>query len=137
MIRLVKEIRDSGQAQIVLSSHLLRDVEECCDEVLVLKDGKIAFSGNLEEERRANRKFLHVETRGDEQAFAAAAEGLGCTCAMLGPGRLKMVLPESVAVRDLYRIAAQQQLQIRRLDYKRDSLQDIFLKAMEDPHGRV
>jgi ABC-2 type transport system ATP-binding protein len=48
-----------------------------------------------------------------------------------------MVLPESVAVRDLYRIAATQQLQIRKLDYKRDSLQDIFLKAMEEPRGRV
>jgi ABC-2 type transport system ATP-binding protein len=137
MIRLVKEIRDSGQAQIVLSSHLLRDVEECCDEVLVLKDGRIAFHGNLEEERRANRKFLHVETRGDERAFAAAAEALGCTCALLGAGRLKMVLPQEIAVRDLYRIAAEQQLQIRRLDYKRDSLQDIFLKAMEEPRGRV
>ena len=137
MIRLVKEIRDSGQAQILLSSHLLRDVEECCDEAWVLKDGRIAFHGNLEEERRANKKFLHVETRGDERAFAAAAEALGCTCAMLGPGRLKMVLPETIAVRDLYRIAAEQQLQIRRLDYKRDSLQDIFLKAMEEPRGRV
>ena len=137
MIRLVKEIRDSGQAQIILSSHLLRDVEECCDEALVLKDGRIAFHGNLEEERRANKKFLQVETRGDERAFAAAAEALGCTCAMLGPGRLKMVLPESIAVRDLYRIAAEQQLQIRRLDYKRDSLQDIFLKAMEEPRGRI
>jgi ABC-2 type transport system ATP-binding protein len=137
MIRLVKEIRDSGHAQIVLSSHLLRDVEECCDEALVLKDGMIAFHGNLEEERKANRKFLQVETRGNDRAFAAAAEELGCTCALLGPGRLRMVLPESVGVRDLYRIAAAQQLQIRKLDYKRDSLQDIFLKAMEEPRGRV
>jgi len=137
MIRLVKEIRDSGQAQIVLSSHLLRDVEECCDEALVLKDGKIAFHGNLEEERRTNKKFLQVETRGDERAFAAAAEAIGCTCALISPGRLKMVLPEAVAVRDLYKIAASQAVQIRRLDYKRDSLQDIFLKAMEEPRGRV
>jgi ABC-2 type transport system ATP-binding protein len=137
MLRLVKEIRDSGQAQIVLSSHLLRDVEECCDEVLVLKDGKIAFHGNLEEERKANRKFLQVETRGDDRAFAAAAEAIGCTCALLGSGRMKMVLPDSVAVKDLYKLAAAQQLQIRKLDYKRDSLQDIFLKAMEEPRGRV
>src|SRR5262245_13209534 len=137
MIRLVKEIRDSGQAQIILSSHLLRDVEECCDEVLVLKDGKIAFHGNLEEERKANRKFLQVETRGDDRGFAAAAEALGCTCALLGAGRMKMVLPESVAVRDLYKLAAAQQVQIRKLDYKRDSLQDIFLKAMEGSLGRV
>ena len=137
MIRLVKEIRDSGQAQIILSSHLLRDVEECCDEALVLKDGKIAFHGNLEEERRANRKFLQLETRGDDRAFAAAAEALGCTCAILAPGRLKMVLPEAVAVRDLYQIAAAQQVQIRKLATKRDSLQDIFLKAMEEPRGRL
>ena len=137
MIRLIREIRDSGRAQIVLSSHLLRDVEECCDEVLVLKDGKIAFYGNLEEERRANKKFIHIEMKGDEHAFAAAAEGLGCTCALVGPGRVKLVMPESVAVKDLYRIAAAHAYQIRKLDYKRDSLQDIFLKAMEEPRGRL
>jgi len=49
---------------LILSSHLLRDVEECCDEVLILKDGKVAAFCNLEEERRANRRFLEIETRG-------------------------------------------------------------------------
>jgi ABC-2 type transport system ATP-binding protein len=39
MIKLIREIRDSGQAHIVLSSHLLLDVEECCDEILILRDG--------------------------------------------------------------------------------------------------
>ena len=38
-------------------------------------------------------------------------------------------------VRDLYRAAAETQLQIRRLTYKRDSLEDIFLKAMENGNG--
>jgi ABC-2 type transport system ATP-binding protein len=33
MIRMIREIRESGQANIVLSSHLLRDVEECCEEM--------------------------------------------------------------------------------------------------------
>src|SRR3954454_7137239 len=58
MIRLIREIRDSGKANIILSSHLLRDVEECCEEILVLKEGRIAVYCNLEEERKANRKFL-------------------------------------------------------------------------------
>ena len=49
MIKLIREIRDSGQANIVLSSHLLLDVEECCDEILILKDGQIAVYCNLEE----------------------------------------------------------------------------------------
>ena len=64
MIRLIREIRDSGQANIVLSSHLLRDVEECCEEIVILKDGRLVVYCNLEEERRSNRKFLVLETRG-------------------------------------------------------------------------
>src|SRR5919202_1613926 len=72
MIKLIREIRDSGQAHIVLSSHLLVDVEECCDEILILRDGQIAVYCNLEEERKSNRKFLMLETRGDQKRFVEA-----------------------------------------------------------------
>jgi len=137
MLRLIREIRDSGQANIVLSSHLLRDVEECCEEILILKDGRIVTYCNLEEERKANRKFLVLETRGDQSKFAQAVAELGCEYAITGDHRLKVVLQDGIEVRDLYRIAAEQQMQIRRLSYKRDSLEDIFLKAMENGHGSL
>src|SRR3954464_6465842 len=42
MIRLIREIRDGHQAHVLISSHLLRDVEDTCDEVLILKQGQIA-----------------------------------------------------------------------------------------------
>ncbi|HEY4575276.1 MAG TPA: ABC transporter ATP-binding protein [Thermoanaerobaculia bacterium] len=142
MLRLIHDIRDTGEVNIILSSHLLRDVEKCCDEVLILKDGRIATYCNLEEERRANRKFLELETRGgDETSFVAAVEALGVEMATATKQKIKLVLPEGVGVRDLYRLAAERQVQIRRLDYKKDSLQDIFLQAMETDtevgHGRV
>ena len=135
MIKLIREIRDSGQANIVLSSHLLLDVEECCDEILILRDGEIAVYCNLEEERKSNRKFLMLETRGDQTKFIQAIAKLGCEYALTGDHRLKLVLPEGIDVRDLYGLAAQEQVQIRRLIYKRDSLEDIFLKAMENGDG--
>jgi ABC-2 type transport system ATP-binding protein len=141
MLKLVRDIRDEGKVNIILSSHLLRDVEECCEEVLVLKDGRVATYCNLEAEREANRKFLQLEVRGgDEAAFTAAVEALGVEMAVDGKQRFKLVLPEGVEIRELYRVAAERQVQIRRLDSKRDSLQDIFLKAMETEvagHGRV
>jgi ABC-2 type transport system ATP-binding protein len=136
MIKLIREIRDSGHANIVLSSHLLLDVEECCDEILILRDGEIAVYCNLEEERKSNRKFLMLETRGDQDKFVKALEKLGCEYAVSGH-RLKVVLQEGVEVRDLYRLADQEQVQLRRLSYKRDSLEDIFLKAMENGNGRL
>ena len=135
MIRLIREIRDSGQAHIVLSSHLLRDVEECCEEILILKDGRLVVYCNLEEERKSNRKFLMLETRGDQNKFAEAIRALGCEYALTGDHRVKVVLDQGIEVRDLYRVADEQQVQIRRLSYKRDSLEDIFLKAMENGHG--
>jgi ABC-2 type transport system ATP-binding protein len=132
MIKMIREIRDSGQANIVLSSHLLRDVEECCEEIVILKDGRLVVYCNLEEERKANKKFLMLETRGELKQFVAGVGAMGCECAMTSDHRLKIILQNGTEIRDLYRLAADSQVQIRRLTYKRDSLEDIFLKAMEN-----
>src|SRR5436309_7610492 len=132
MIRLVREIRDSGKANIVLSSHLLRDVEECCEEILILKDGRLVVYCDLEAERKANKKFLMLETRGDLKNFIEGIVSMGCECAMTSDHRLKIILQDGTEIRDLYKLAAGSQVQIRRLSYKRDSLEDIFLKAMEN-----
>jgi ABC-2 type transport system ATP-binding protein len=131
MLELIREVRDSGSASIIFSSHLLRDVEECCDEVLIMKDGHIAAICDLEEERRANRRFVEMETRGATPDFAAAIGSLGCEYAMTGEQRVKLVMNDGLEVRDIYKLAAERNVQIRRLNYKRDSLEDIFLKAME------
>jgi ABC-2 type transport system ATP-binding protein len=138
MIQLIQEIRDRGDLHLLLSSHLLRDVEECCDEVLILKDGKVAAFCNLEEERRANRNFLEIETRGESNGlFLEAVEKLGCETAPGAQGRVKLIMPDGLEVRRLYQVAAEQNVQIRRLSHKRDSLEDIFLKAMETADGRL
>src|ERR1022692_1011494 len=112
MIRLIQEIRDRGDLRLILSC-------------------------NLEEERRANRKFLELETRGANGTFTAAIERLGCEAAAFPNGRMKLVMPDGVEICQLYALAAEQNVQIRRLNHKRDSLEDIFLKAMEVPNGGV
>jgi len=131
MIRLIKEMKDTGRMHIVLCSHLLRDVEETCEEVLILKKGRIVHYSNLEEERRANKRFVELETVGEEKDFTSALTALGCECVAAGFGRIKAVLPQDFELREIYRLAADRDLQLRRLNYRRDTLEDIFLKAME------
>src|SRR5438309_3115714 len=130
MIRMIGDIRDSNRLQIVLCSHLLRDVEDTCEEVLILNQGRIAHYSNLEEERKANKRFLELELYGANGDFTEAVEKLGCECATTA-NRLKMILADGVEVRDIYRIAAERDVRIRRLNFRRDTLEDIFLKAME------
>lgn len=129
MLQLVRDIRDTGQVNVLISSHLLRDIEECCDQVIILKEGKIAALCNLEEERRANLKFLELEVS-NENGFLESVRGLGCECASFGSGRLKIILPDNIELRQLYVLATEHSVQIRRMNYRRDSLEDIFLKAM-------
>jgi len=111
--------------------------------VLVLKEGRIAVYANLEAERRANHRLLELDVRAADgapaaPAFAELAAALGCESAPGARQRLKLVLPDGVEARDMFQLAAGAGMQIRRLDYKRDSLEDIFLKAMEgDPDGGV
>jgi ABC-2 type transport system ATP-binding protein len=129
MLELVREIRDTGEVQVLISSHLLRDIEDCCDQVLILKEGRIAALCNLEEERKANLKFLELEVS-QGNGFVESVQALGCECAVFGAGRLKIVLPDHIDLRHLYRLANEHSVQIRRMNYRRDSLEDIFLKAM-------
>jgi ABC-2 type transport system ATP-binding protein len=130
MIRMIREIRGGKEMRIVLCSHLLRDVEDTCDEVLILKQGQIAHYSNLDEERSANRRFLELETYGANGNFTAAMQKLCCECAVTA-NRMKMVLADGVETSDIFRVAAEQHVRIRRMNFRRDTLEDIFLKAME------
>ncbi len=130
MIRMIREIRDGKELHILLCSHLLRDVEDTCDEVLILKQGRIAHYSNLNEERSANKRFLELETYGANGDFTQAIERLGCECAVTA-NRMKMILADGIEIRDVYRVAAEHRVRIRRLNFRRDTLEDIFLKAME------
>ncbi|HKW57033.1 MAG TPA: ABC transporter ATP-binding protein [Candidatus Acidoferrum sp.] len=131
LLELIQEIRAASDICLLLSSHLLRDVEETCDEVLILRNGRIASICNLAEERRANRKFLEMETFGAGATFTSALESLGCECAVFGDGRIKVVMPDGVEIREVFKAAADRGVQIRRMNHRRDSLEDIFLNAME------
>jgi ABC-2 type transport system ATP-binding protein len=137
MIQLIKDIRKQGGTQLLISSHLLRDIDETCDEVLILNKGRIAAISNIEEERRSHLNFIELEMTGNPDAFAQEMRSLGCECASFAGGRVKVVMPDALSARDLYVTAAETGVQIRRIQLRRDSLEDIFLRAMDYEGGRV
>lgn len=131
MLRLIRDIAENTGIHIMLSSHILRDVEICCEEVVILKDGRLVEYCNLEAERRANRNFLEMEIRGNGEPFSKGLVQLGCEVATLNRRRLKAVLPDNVGLADIYQLAHTHEVQIRTLNHKQDSLEDLFFKAME------
>ena len=134
MIRLIQEMRESGEMHLLICSHLLRDVEETCEEVLILKQGRIVHYSNLEEERRANKRFVELEAYGYDDGFAEALTALGLPVRTGAPAlgyASRWCFPQASRCAKSTVWPPQRDLQLRRLNYRRDTLEEIFLKAME------
>lgn len=115
---------------VVLCSHLLRDVEEVCDEAVILKNGQIVHHADLEAERRSNRRFVELEVAGDDLPLGPALEGIGVEAVREGDGRWRMVLPPETGIDALWRLVAALHLRVHKLTHRRDTLEEIFLKAV-------
>ena len=76
---------------MLLCSHLLRDVEQVCDEVVIMKDGMIVHECNLEEERRSNKRFVELEVTGDDEYLRGALPTIGADGVTEGNGRWRIV----------------------------------------------
>jgi ABC-2 type transport system ATP-binding protein len=130
MLKLVCEMKDDHGMNVVLCSHLLRDVEQVCDEVVIMNNGLIVHQADLEAERRANRSFVELEVTGNDAGLAAALAAAGADCVTEGGGRWRIVLPPGVEVTSLWGLLAREHLFVRKLTHRRDSLEEIFLKAV-------
>jgi ABC-2 type transport system ATP-binding protein len=130
MLKLVREMKEEHGMNVVLCSHLLVDVEEVCDEVVIMKDGQIVHQADLEEERRLNRRFVELEVSGDDAGLAEALREAGAEAAGEGNGRWRVVLPQELDMEIIWRVTAARNLGVRKLTHRRDTLEEIFLKAV-------
>jgi ABC-2 type transport system ATP-binding protein len=64
----VNEVADRGAA-VLLSSHILAEVEKLCDAVTIIRSGRAVKSGTLDELRHLMRTTVSARTRGDGQAL--------------------------------------------------------------------
>jgi ABC-2 type transport system ATP-binding protein len=123
-------MKEEQGMNVLLCSHLLRDVEQVCDEVVIMKDGLIVRTCNLEEERRSNKCFVELEVTGNDARLREALPAVGADGVTEGNGRWRIVLPPGVDFDVLWGLLAQQNLLVRKLTHRRDTLEEIFLKAM-------
>ncbi len=81
----VREIRAlikglGGQRTVILSTHILPEVEMVCDHVVLIHEGRVALTGSLEEVTRAAAgRVIHVEARGDGARVKEALERVAGT----------------------------------------------------------
>jgi ABC-2 type transport system ATP-binding protein len=128
MLELIRHVGHDLGMNVVLSSHLLEEVERVSDAVVILDGGVVVAGGQLDDLRTGSDELL-LDLDGDAAALVSALGSVGVASRTDAPGRVIVALEQPV-VYDLVRDAiASLELGIRRMEARRASLEDVYLSA--------
>jgi len=130
MLGLIRELAETHHKSIILSSHLLPDVEQVCRDVIVLQKGRVAREGTLAELTGAVGGRYLVRVGGDAALFRARIAGEGAGAEEHGREVL-VTLPPERDTTVIFRAAVAAGAQVRGLRPVRRSLEDVFLDAVQ------
>jgi ABC-2 type transport system ATP-binding protein len=129
MRALVRRLADSGMT-VVLSSHLLGEVEEVCDRVAIIRTGRVVYEGAIAELKRSAVVGYRVHTTDDARALAVCAAQAGVTEARTSGGAVRFAASEEV-VADLSVALVEAGLALLELVPETASLEDLFFRLTE------
>jgi len=130
MLHLIRELGSDHGKSVILSTHLLADVRQVCDRVVILAGGKVRGEGTVRDicARRMNRYRLKLQGETAEYELALQT----CGAELLPhptPGELRVTVPPDWETLEFFRLAAVARIAIRSLQSDDETLEDLFLKA--------
>ena len=134
MLEIVDDLGRNQGKNVLLCSHLLRDVERTCDHVIVLDKGVVVEQGSVAEMTSATGTMLRLRIDGGEQPFRAGLRAAGLEFEDGAEGWLTVHMDAEADDADaLFELAARTGTAITSLDQVRASLQEVFLRAVGVP----
>ncbi len=126
MLALIRRVGREFGIDILLSSHLLEEVERVCDSVVILANGAVGHSGALDGLGSA-ATGVKVELDSDPQPLAAALAAQGAEAVI--DGHIITVTGHDAAADLIRDLVADLGLGLRRLEPRRTTLEDVFIEA--------
>jgi ABC-2 type transport system ATP-binding protein len=129
MLALIRRVADEFGIDVILSSHLLDEVERICDAAVILSEGRVVAGGTLAELRGGSRGLVVEVTEGAGDVMAWLQQA-GCEVAVDGP-RLVVTRGQSDPDQDLHDLVRDAvvagRAHLRRVTPLTVSLEDVFL----------
>jgi ABC-2 type transport system ATP-binding protein len=136
MLDLIRDLAHHKSVNLILSSHLLPDVEYTCDHVIVLDKGAIAAAGTIDGLKGPAGRVFEVRIKGDHAAYVARLRESGLDCHETEDDVMRVFVPGDAAAGDeqrLCRIAREAGVQVRHLRPSLPTLEDVFARAIGEP----
>lgn len=130
MLSLIDELARVRKVTVLLSSHLLPDIEHVCSRVIMMSKGRVVREGSIDELTAARQGVVELRVRDKKAAYIAALEAIGCRCADLQDGMLHVHTPPDTSPTFFFETALAQGTQLRHYRPVRQSLEEVFMAAM-------
>ena len=132
MLELVRDLAHNKGVNLILSSHVLPDVEYTCDSVVVMDKGRVAASGPIEalKQPRGRMYELRIKTPMAIDAFFDVLRAAGLECHATDEDIVRVFVPGDGGARQLFAIAAAERVQVRHLRPSVPTLEDVFAHAV-------
>jgi ABC-2 type transport system ATP-binding protein len=133
MLRLLGSLaRDHGKT-VVLSTHLLGDVEAICETVVILHQGKVLAQGTVAELCRRRQDRYRLQIQGDPQSFVEELRLEGAQVLQdNGRGDLRLRVPTGWVTRAFFVLAANSGVLIRGLQRDDEDLEELFHRVIAE-----
>ena len=130
MLALVRDLAGRKGINVILSSHVLPDVEATCERVVVLHRGRVVARGPIAELKGKNRRAFEIRVKGDVPRFVAGLREAGVECQHADEEVMRVLIGEDRGARDLFALALRHDVQVRHLRPSVPTLEDVFARAI-------
>jgi len=130
MLALISDLGRAG-ISVLLSSHLLPDVERVCARVLIMGGGELLATGGIAEMKRPHATLYRLEYSGDGAVFRRRLAERNVAVLEHRDGQLNIELPGEGTQRLVLEAACEAEAQLHGLHPKRSSLEDMFMGAIQ------
>lgn len=130
MLELIRDIAHNKGLNLILSSHLLPDVEYTCDHVVVMDKGQVATQGPIDALKGHGGRVFELRVKGDIDGFIDTLHGAGLECHATDEDVMRVFVPDGQNARYLFELASRKGVQVRHLRPSVPTLEDVFARAV-------
>jgi len=134
ILELILSLWKTYGITVILSSHLLHDVDRICEQIIIIARGRVLVHDSLENLKARKRGAAEVVVAGRQQELQAACQRRQWPCEPLPNGHLK-VEHKGESLNPLLQLLHELKLPPLELIPRPNALEETFVQALEISHA--
>ena len=130
MLALIRDLAHNKGVNLIVSSHLLPDIEFTCDHVVVMDKGSVVTHGTLDAVKGPQVQVFELRVKEDSARMVALLKAAGYQCHDTDDDVMRVFIPGETGAAAIFALAAANGLQVRHVRQSVPTLEDAFARVI-------